>query len=244
MQISYLQVKSMKFFTKAIGTLALGFVFQSSFAVNVAVFGSNGFDSFLNSQGYTATVYSDADIAAGLANSADVFVYNRDGASFGQDLSAAAAAQVLATFGSGHTTGIFTDITDDYSNANSSRLLLNSVNYSSNKGFLGLFNGAGWAIEHGLIGGTSYGEGYNYNGATATYNVTNAHPVTAGLASSWQSAQDDFISYSGGIANSNVLARDNAGNVLVAVGAPVPEPMTMAALGLGLAFVGRRRRKA
>ena len=244
MQKLILQVNSMKFFTKAIGTLALGFVFQSSFALNVAVFGSNGFDSFLNSNGHTATVYSDADIAAGLANGADIFVYNRDGASFGQDLSAAAEAQVLATFGSGNTTGIFTDITDDYTNANSSQLLLNSVNYSGNKGFLGLFNGAGWAIERGLLPGTSGGEGFNFNDSPATYNVTNAHPVTAGLASSWQSAQDSFISYSSGIPNGNVLARDNAGNVLVAVGAPVPEPMTMAALGLGLAMVARRRRKA
>ncbi len=236
------QGNSMKNLIRTVGTLALLAAFNSSYALTVAVFGDNSLDEFLNSNGHTATVYSDADIAAGMANSADVFVYNRDGSGFGADLSAGAATEVLTNFGGGNTTAIFTDITDDYSPVDSTNLLLNSVAYSGNKGFMGLFNGAGWALENGLLPGTSLGETGNSNG-TATYIVTQGHPVTSGLSGSWGSPQDDYLSYSTGIPSANVLAVDSAGNVLVAVN-PVPEPGTMAVLGLGLAAAARRRRKA
>jgi hypothetical protein len=158
-------------------------------AANIAVFGDNEIDDFLNANGHTATVVSDGDLATpGFLNTFDVFIYTRDGSSFGDSLSAPAAANVAA-FVTGNVVLFTSDLADnEFPGDATNTLMLNAVSFAGQKGYIGEFPGSCAAMSSnnqglepiGLIAGECSSLSFGPGGDPMTILQTD-HPVVAGV---------------------------------------------------------------
>lgn len=236
----------------------------SANAANLAVFGQNNIGN-LYSASNTVTYVSDADLAtAGFLSSFDAFVYTRDGYSFGESLSVAAATNVK-NFVTGNVVLFNGDFQDDIGGAPQTDQLFNQalayVLSNNAGGYIGEYIGSFSAFSSnedgrnpiGLIDGNSGISGYKQGGSDGDVEVTAfglTSPITSGVAFPYNPGA---VEYSAAVSNVNpaqVLARFSNGNAAIIAGeistltAPVPEPETYALMGLGLAavLVAKRRR--
>lgn len=125
-----------------------------------AVFGANAVDSFIGgTPGNTATFVTDAELATpGFIDAFDVFVYTRDGASFGTPLSAAAAANVQS-FVTGNRVAFIGDFADGIGDPSIDQLWTNAIDFvaASGNGYIGEFIGGVAALEANLEGTPALG---------------------------------------------------------------------------------------
>lgn len=236
-------------------------------AAAIAIFGNNNIATYYGGlAGHTATVVSDAQLAtAGFLDSFDVFVYTRDGYSFGTTLSLAAAANVKA-FVNGNVALLNGDFQDDIGTPGTDQLFLNILNYvagNSNGGYIGEFNGASAAFTSndngltpiGLIEGHSGTLGNGNGGSDGDVVVTpygTASGLFAGVAFPYNPGAVEFGADASVNNPATVLATFSNGNPAIIVGErqvinnpnQVPEPSTYALLlaALGGVVATRRRR--
>jgi hypothetical protein len=231
-------------------------------AINIAVFGNNSFQTYINSQsGYSVTVVSDANLSTpGFLNAYDAFVYTRNGSEFGGGLSAAAAANVSAWV-TGNAVLFNADWFDDLGNANTQLLVKNAVDYvaAGGHGYIGEFNGAVAALTSNSNGFTPLnlmpghaGElNYLNGGSGGSVSLTASgigHSVTSGVSFPVNPGGVEYGAALSGYNALNVLATFDGGNpAILARTAAVPEPGSVAMLvGLsisGAGLVARRRRR-
>ncbi|NWF57825.1 MAG: PEP-CTERM sorting domain-containing protein [Fischerella sp.] len=140
------------------------------------------------------------------------------------------------------------------------KALLNSLSFATKngKGFIGEFNGAGFALSQNtsgfsgqsleLVPGTFTGLG---NNITQPFNIVQStHPVTAGLPNPWTSSGgQDFLASSTGVPSELIVAKGPAGaadqfpTIVASRSEPVPEPLTMSgtALAAGMGWLMKRK---
>lgn len=219
-------------------------------ALSIAVFGDNAIDDFLDANGHSATVVTDADLAtAGFLDPFDLIIYTRDGDSFGTSLSGAAASGVSA-FVTGNVVLFASDLADNgFPGDATNTLMLNAVAFTGNKGFIGEFNGSCAAMGSnnqglaalGLVAGSCSGLGYGPGGDPMDI-LLNAHPVVAGVPDPVSLGNShEYFALLIGSAPAQLVAINSALNPSI-VASAVPEPDSFVLLGLGLAgfFFGRR----
>ena len=246
-----------KHWLAAAATLALTAV--PAGAADLAVFGANGIGTLYAAGGAnTVTYVTDAQLAtAGFLDAYDAFVYTRNGTSFGQSLSAAAAANVKS-FVTGNIVLFSGDFADDIGTANTDLLFNNALGFvtsGSGGGFIGEFNGALAAYASngnglapiGLVDGTAGVLGFGNGGSSGTIQLTAAgtgSAVTAGVAFPYNPGAVEFGFDQTGFNPSRVLAQfDNGTPAIIAsnaggISAGVPEPATWGMLILGFGAIG------
>lgn len=235
-------------------------------AADLAVFGENNIGSFYSYAGHNVTYVNDAQLAtAGFLDSFDVFIYTRDGYSFGEGLSSSAAANVKS-YVTGNVVLFNGDFQDDIGFANTDLLFTNALNFilgGSGKGYLGEYRGAFAAYASnddgnnpiGLVNGHSGPSGWAQGGSNLDIDLTSygaVHSVTAGVIFPYDPDAVEFGAALSGENPTAVLARFANGNAAIIasgvdqISAPVPEADTYAMLlvGLGLLGVIARRRVA
>lgn len=239
----------------AAAALASAAMLSPASAATIAVFGDNNVDNFLSGLGHTVSLVSDAQLAtAGFLNGFDLFVYTRNGASFGTTLSAAAAANVSA-FVTGNVVLFASDLADTtgVGDAVSDTLWTNAASWASNKGFIGEFtgacaamtsNGAGLAAL-GLISGNCASLGSSSGDPVDV--LLNSHPVMAGVPDPFNTpGGTDFYASLSGVAGGSVLALGANNLPTVVAQAAIPQPGGIALLLAGgiAGLVARRRTQA
>ena len=240
----------LKFIALALAALTAG---TGAHAAAIAVFGNNSIITVLNSNGHTATLVSDANLAtAGFLNAFDLFVYTRNGSSFGTSLSLAAAANVSA-FVTGNVALFASDLADTIAGGSETTMLLNATGWASNKGFIGEFTGSCAAMDSnvsglaplGLIDGSCTGLNFGPGGDPMDI-LLNGHPVVVGIPdpSNFGGGHEFFarlLVTAGG--NGGIVAINSAGIPSIVVSVAVPEPGSMALIGLGLIGLAAVRRR-
>jgi hypothetical protein len=230
-------------------------------AASLAVFGQNSIGS-LYAGGNTVTYVSDAQLStAGFLSSFDAFVHTRDGFSFGQSLSAAAAANVKS-FVTGNVVLFAGDFADDVGTANTDTLFNNALGYvlgGSGKGYIGEFNGALAAYASntngytpiGLIQGTAGVLGFGLGGSSGSITAVGTSPITSGVTFPYNPGAVEYGFSQTGYNPNAVVAQFSDGTPAILassignIGA-VPEPASWAMMILGMGAVGgalRRRSK-
>jgi hypothetical protein len=234
-------------------------------ATAIAIFGNNNIASYYASlAGNTVTVVTDAQIAtSGFLNGFGVFVYTRDGFSFGTTLSAAAASNVK-NFVHGNVALLNGDFQDDIGTAATNALFSNILGYvasNPNGGYIGEYTGSFAAFTSnesglspiGLIAGHSGVSGGGQGGSDGEVQLTSygaASSIMAGVTFPYNPGAVEFGASATGVNPATVLATFDNGNAAIVVGelqainGQVPEPAsyTMVALALaGLAFTRRRK---
>ncbi len=258
-----------KFALKALVSSAALVIASPSLAATLAIFGQNNIGDLYTSGGNSVTYVSDADLAtAGFLNAYDAFVYTRDGSSFGQGLSVAAAANVKS-FVTGNIIIFNGDFQDDIGDATTNLLFNNALAYvlgGAGKGYIGEYRGAFAAYSSnadgnnpiGLIEGSSGISGGGQGGSDGDINITAAglaSTVTSGVPFPYNPAAVEFGAQLSGENPAKVLARFSNGNAAIIAGevgqisnpGAVPEPATWAMMIGGFGMVGGsmryRRRK-
>jgi hypothetical protein len=225
----------------------------------IAVFGDNNADNFINSlSGFSATLVTDAQLAtSGFLDSFDAFYYTRDGFSFGTGLSAAAASNVANYVGStGDIVLFFGDFDDALPGAEAvdpgiDQIITNALNFvsASGRGFIGEFDGAVSALTSnsngfnpiGLVNGSAGPLGFDGGGSTSDLVLTSAgigNPVVSGVSFPFNPVGVDFGASASGIDPNLIVATwSSTGDPAIVVvdnGQAVPEPTSV----LGLLAIG------
>jgi len=229
-----------------------------AFAANLAIFGINNIGDYYTGLGHTVTYVSDSELStAGFLDSYDLFVYTRDGYSFGTSLSVAAAQNVrdyvtgnIVLFNGDFSDGLFID-------SNTDLLFTNALNYvlsGTGGGYIGEFNGATAAFASnddgrtpiGLVNGHAGFLGFG-NGGSAGDVIAVAppsNPLLTGVTLPYNDTNVEFGSQLSGYNPARVvLAFDNGNPALPAstadtISAPIPEPATWAMMLLGFGALG------
>ncbi|GAA0484879.1 hypothetical protein GCM10009096_29430 [Parasphingorhabdus litoris] len=240
-------------------------------AALIAIFGDNNINDLYSAGGHTTTIVSDAQLAtAGFLDSFDLFVYTRDGFSFGQSLSVAAAANVKA-YVTGNIVLFNGDFQDDIGAANTDLLFNNALDYvlsGSGGGYIGEYRGAFGAYSAngdgdnpiGLVNGMAGPSGAGQGGSNLDIDITPfgvGNPVTDGVSFPYDPAAVEFGAALSGENPTKVLARFANGNAAIIaseagqISGAVPEPATWAFMIFGFGAIGgalrsnrRRQRKA
>jgi PEP-CTERM motif len=249
--------------TKLFAAAALFAVTSVAGAANLAVFGQNNIGN-LYSASNSVTYVTDAQLAtAGFLNSFDAFVFTRDGSSFGNGLSVAAAANVKS-FVTGNVVLFNGDFQDDIGAPQTNQLFNQALSYvlsNPKGGYIGEYIGSFSAFATnddgrnpiGLIGGNSGVSGYAQGGSEGDVEVTAyglVSPITAGVAFPYNPGAVEFSATVTNVNPAQVLARYTNGNAAIIAGEvsvlTVPEPETYAMLLAGMGLMGAvvRRRNA
>jgi MYXO-CTERM domain-containing protein len=225
--------------------------------INVAVFGDNDTDDWLNANGINATIVSDGQIATpGFLDAFDIFYYTRDGTSFGTSLSNAAIAEVQG-FVSRRYVLFNSDFADDTGDDDVGpdpkvqQITLNAVNWvgQTGGGYIGEFSGAFAALQSndggytplGIIAGNGTQSGFSGPPWDGNINLAINHPVLAGVSFPFNPQSIEFGSNMTGLDPSTVIATWDDGSASIIAGS-VPGPGALALVGVaGLAGVRRRR---
>jgi hypothetical protein len=258
-----LHMTTMKFALPAFAALLLSGGAAS--AANLAIFGANNIGS-LYSASNTVTYVSDANLStAGFLSTFDAFIYTRDGSSFGNGLSVAAAANVKA-YVTGNVVLFNGDFQDDIGVATTDLLFNQALAYvltGAGGGYIGEYRGsfAAFATNDdgnnpiGLVNGNAGPSGFGNGGSDGDVMVTAAglvSSVTAGVPFPYNPGAVEFGSTVTGVNPSRVLASFTNGNPAIIassigqISGDVPEPATWAMLIAGFGLVGAtaRRRRA
>lgn len=238
--------------------------FQPVSAANIAIFGENEIGVFLKTDlGHSVTYFTATQLETAVLSGFDLFVYTRDGTTFGESLTAAAATNVANVF-RGNVALFTSDLADGVNVGGSSTantLLANAVDFvDDNKGFIGEFTGACAAMESvdsavalrplGLIPGGScdyLGDG----GAVVDMYILQNHPIVSGVGSVGDTVPigtgHQFFAGLSGLATDLIVATVEDENGIPSVVArsrqSIPEPGTIALLSLGLAGLALTRRR-
>jgi hypothetical protein len=249
----------------AAGSVSLMAVATPASAATLAVFGNNAIAGLYSGGGNSVTLVSDADLAtAGFLNGFDAFVYTRDGYSFGNSLSAAAAANVKS-YVTGNVVLLNGDFADDIGTSQTDQLFNQALSYilgGSGHGYLGEFNGSFAAFSSsasytpiGLVDGSAGPPCNGCGGSDGDILLTAAgavSPVTAGVPFPYNPGQVEFGSDLTGVNPAKVLAIFDNGNPAIVASSigeisvsSVPEPSTWAMMLFGFGAIGvSMRRKA
>jgi hypothetical protein len=226
-------------------------------AANIAIFGNNNIATFYSGlAGNSVTVVSDSQLAtAGFLSSYDVFVYTRDGYSFGTGLSVAAAANVKS-FVQGNVVLLNGDFQDDIGTTSTDNLFKNVLSYVSSNpkgGYIGEYTGSFAAFSSnadgyspiGLINGSAGVSGGGQGGSDGEVQITAygvASPITSGVGFPYNPGAVEFGSTVTGINPAQILAVFDNGNAAIVAGQvqtlSVPEPETYGLVLAGLMVVG------
>ena len=235
-------------------------------AATIAIFGQNNIGTRYASLGNTVTYVTDGQLSTpGFLNSFDLFVYTRNGSSFGVGLSAAAAANVAAYVTSNIV--LFNgDFQDDIGNANTNQLFDNALAYvvgGGQGGYIGEYIGSFSAFSSnadgrnpiGLVLGSAGVSGQNQGGADGNVQVGPAgagSPLLTGVSLPYNPGAVEFSATVTGVNPSGVILSFANGNpALIAnprrlISSAVPEPGTWAMMLIGFGAIGvavRRSRK-
>lgn len=236
-------------------------------AANIAIFGNNNIASFYGGlAGNTVSIVSDAQLStSGFLDSFDLFVYTRDGYSYGQGLSTTAAANVKS-FVQGNVVLLNGDFQDDIGQTATNNLFTNVLNYVASNtkgGYIGEYTGSFAAFASnadgyspiGLINGSAGVSGYHEGGSEGEVQVTaagTASGILAGVGFPYNPGAVEFGSTVTGVNPAQILAVYDNGNAAIIAGEvqslsvtpAVPEPETYGLFLAGLltaGFLARRR---
>ena len=267
---------SLTFFTRS----TLGTAFVAAFivalpaqAADIAIFGDNEIGSYYSSASggsHAVTYVSDAQLSsAGFLDAFDLFVYTRDGSSFGTTISAAAAANVK-TFVKGNVVLLNGDFQDDLDTSSTKALFSNVLQFllsNPKGGYLGEYTGSFAAFASnqsglspiGLVNGSSGPSGGGQGGSDGEVQLTAAGAssgIFSGVPFPYNPGAVEYGANATGVNPTKVLAQfDNGNPAIIASGveeisvppvSAIPEPSTYAMMLLGMMGVvaAARRKKA
>ena len=247
-----------KYITTGIISAGLAMSAASVSAADIAIFGQNNIGQ-LYGQGNNVVYVSDADLAmAGFLSSFDAFVYTRNGFSFGEGLSAAAAANVNS-FVTGNIVIFNGDFQDGIGDSSLDNLFLNALDFAldgNGGGYIGEFRGAFAAYSSnadgnnpiGLIDGSAGPAGAGNGGSSGSVNLTANganSPIVNGVSFPFNPTAVEFGATLSGENPDKVIARFDNGNAAIIASSrnqisfgAVPEPGTWAMLLLGFFSIG------
>lgn len=241
---------------------ASAFLSVPAYAANLAIFGANNIGTLYDDTN-TVTYVTDAQLSTpGFLNVNDyaAFIFTRNGFSFGNGLSVAAAANVKS-YVTGNVVLFNGDFQDDIGAPETNQLFNQALTYvlsNPKGGYIGEYIGSFSAFSSnddgrnpiGLINGHSGVSGLGQGGSNGDVVVTAyglVSPITAGVSFPYNPGAVEFSATVTNVNPAQVLATFDNGNPAIIAGEvgslSVPEPASMALLLTGLGLIGTRLRK-